>query len=347
MLNWIAIWVGSYLFGLGGPLQSDTERQVDADLERHRRRTRSCRCSGATRSCRACTSASSSRSRRCRLLGDPEPHDARLRGPRGRLQPRGGALRRHQRRRATTSSRWRSPALRRARRRARHPRLAVPRSATHDIQVSTIGFIGIAVALLGRNTASASASRALLFGALVDRHVDAATSTRRVFQPELAGNLTLHDPGARRAVRRRRRARRLPLAAARRKRASTAQPPAQEAPHEHARATPRRAALRAARRAPSASSASCSACSRSSSRCRRSRRARRSGRSLVGLLAIACGIWAVARGERRLGWGAVAPGVVGIGLRRRSRRSSSDAQPRRRRRLVGAARLDARATRRR
>ena len=36
MLNWIAYWLGSYLFGLGGPLQSDTDA-VGADLERHRR----------------------------------------------------------------------------------------------------------------------------------------------------------------------------------------------------------------------------------------------------------------------------------------------------------------------
>jgi general nucleoside transport system permease protein len=34
----------------------------------------------------------------------------------------------------------------------------------------------------------------------------------------------------------------------------------------------------------------------------------------VGMLAIACGIWAATRGERRLGWGAVASGLAGIGL---------------------------------
>src|SRR5919108_3514760 len=28
MLNWIAYWVGSFLFGLGGPLQSDTQKSV-------------------------------------------------------------------------------------------------------------------------------------------------------------------------------------------------------------------------------------------------------------------------------------------------------------------------------
>ncbi len=59
-----------------------------------------------------------------------------------------------------------------------------------DIQVSNIGFIGIAVALLGRNTAVGIGLAALLFGALVN-----GTSTRgldpSVFPPTLAGNLTL------------------------------------------------------------------------------------------------------------------------------------------------------------
>jgi general nucleoside transport system permease protein len=35
---------------------------------------------------------------------------------------------------------------------------------------------------------------------------------------------------------------------------------------------------------------------------------------LVGLLAIAAGIWAVTRGERKLGWGAIVAGLFGIGL---------------------------------
>ena len=59
-----------------------------------------------------------------------------------------------------------------------------------DIRSSQIGFVGIAVALLGRNTAIGVGLSALLFGALLT-----GTSTRNlnpdVFQPELAGNLTL------------------------------------------------------------------------------------------------------------------------------------------------------------
>jgi ABC-type uncharacterized transport system permease subunit len=64
------------------------------------------------------------------------------------------------------------------------------RLGTLDVQASTIGFIGIAVALLGRNTAIGVGLAALLFGALLY-----GTSTRsldpEVFPPELAGNLTL------------------------------------------------------------------------------------------------------------------------------------------------------------
>ena len=60
---------------------------------------------------------------------------------------------------------------------------------TNDIQVSTIGFIGIAVALLGRNSAVGVFFSAILFGALLN-----GTSTRHldpeVFRPDLAGNLT-------------------------------------------------------------------------------------------------------------------------------------------------------------
>ena len=60
-----------------------------------------------------------------------------------------------------------------------------------DVRVSSIGFIGIAVALLGRNSAVGIVFGALLFGSLLQ-----GTSTRNpaiqdVIRPELAGNLTL------------------------------------------------------------------------------------------------------------------------------------------------------------
>jgi ABC-type uncharacterized transport system permease subunit len=44
---------------------------------------------------------------------------------------------------------------------------------------------------------------------------------------------------------------------------------------------------------------------------------------LVGLLAVALGIWTASRGERRLGYGAVAGGVIGIGLGILATRSGS------------------------
>jgi simple sugar transport system permease protein len=62
--------------------------------------------------------------------------------------------------------------------------------STPQILFSNIGFIGIAVALLGRNTAIGTFFGALLFGALY-----VGTSTRQldptVFDPQLASNLTL------------------------------------------------------------------------------------------------------------------------------------------------------------
>jgi ABC-type uncharacterized transport system permease subunit len=59
-----------------------------------------------------------------------------------------------------------------------------------DVQVSQVGFIGIAVALLGRNSAIGVTLAALLFGALTQ-----GTSTRNpaiadIFDPRLAGNLS-------------------------------------------------------------------------------------------------------------------------------------------------------------
>jgi simple sugar transport system permease protein len=63
------------------------------------------------------------------------------------------------------------------------------RLATNDIQFSQVGYLGIAVALLGRNTALGVALSALLFGALLN-----GTSVRNldpsVFEPQLATNLT-------------------------------------------------------------------------------------------------------------------------------------------------------------
>jgi general nucleoside transport system permease protein len=63
------------------------------------------------------------------------------------------------------------------------------RVATNDIPINSLGFLGIAVALLGRNTAVGTMFSALLFGALLS-----GTSQRNldptIFEPELASNLT-------------------------------------------------------------------------------------------------------------------------------------------------------------
>jgi ABC-type uncharacterized transport system permease subunit len=57
-----------------------------------------------------------------------------------------------------------------------------------DVQTSSVGFLGIAVALLGRNTAVGVGLSALLFGALLFGTTHGLTSN--VIQPELAGSLT-------------------------------------------------------------------------------------------------------------------------------------------------------------
>jgi simple sugar transport system permease protein len=58
-----------------------------------------------------------------------------------------------------------------------------------DVHVNQIGFIGLAAALLGRNTALGVGAASLLFGALIN-----GTSGRQldpsIFRPDLAGNLT-------------------------------------------------------------------------------------------------------------------------------------------------------------
>ncbi len=62
------------------------------------------------------------------------------------------------------------------------------RFGVSDIPVSSVGFLGIAVALLGRNTAVGTGLGALLFGALLFGTTHGLSSN--VIQPELAGNLT-------------------------------------------------------------------------------------------------------------------------------------------------------------
>jgi general nucleoside transport system permease protein len=62
--------------------------------------------------------------------------------------------------------------------------------APGDIQVSQVGFLGIAVALLGRNTAIGTVFAALLFAAL-STGTNPRSFDPEVFPPELASNLSL------------------------------------------------------------------------------------------------------------------------------------------------------------
>ena len=188
MLNWIAIWIGTYFFGDGGPLQN-SQNATRADLERRRATARSCRSSGAIQQLQGLARRLLRRARRARrLLGAPQPDDARLRGARGRLQPGGGRVRRHQR---EEEPHPRDGDLRRVRRASPAGSTCSATSTTSACPTSpcrTVGFLGIAVALLGRNTAvGIGLARAALRRAPLR---DDARPASNVIQPELAGNLT-------------------------------------------------------------------------------------------------------------------------------------------------------------
>lgn len=187
MLNWIAIWVGTYLFGLGGPLQSDTQRSVPVSND---------------------------------VLSSAKLPvfwgDAELQGLHVGIFISVAALLVFWVLLNRTVTGYELRAVGFNPEAARAQGISVARSyvlvmaicglfaglagaldvlgwqfrvATNDLSVSQIGFLGIAVALLGRNTALGVALSALLFGALVTgtsvRNLDPA-----VFEPELAQNLT-------------------------------------------------------------------------------------------------------------------------------------------------------------
>jgi general nucleoside transport system permease protein len=188
MLNWVAIWLGIFLFGLGGPLQSvtDTDKPVSNDIF-----------PGAKLPV---------------WWGDPELQGLHI----GLFIALGMALvfwvilNR-------TRTGFEVRAVGFNPEAARSAGISVGRNyvlvmaicglfaglagsldilgwqfrlATNSIQISDVGFVGIAVALLGRNTAVGTVFAALLFGAL-----STGTSVRNldpeVFEPALAKNLTL------------------------------------------------------------------------------------------------------------------------------------------------------------
>ena len=228
------------------------------------------------------------------------------------------------------------------------------RIATNDIQVSQVGYYGIAIALLGRNTAFGTVAAALLFGALLNgtsvRNLDPA-----IFEPQLAGEPDVHHPGPDRAVRLGAGAgddavaRAAAAKAARRRRAgggarrmSTASDAPRGGPRRRrGRLAPARAAgARVARRVARLGR-------RGARRARVLRRAAAAAAAHArpvararGWPGSALGVVALRGGAKRVGWGAVVACVAGA-LGAYGAVNSGEAQPRARRRLVGAARRDA------
>ncbi len=189
MLNWIAYWIGSYVFGLGGPLQNDVPAQSSVPISND-------------------------------IV--PSVHlpvfwgDAELQGLDIGIFIAVGALVAYWLILSRTTLGFRVRTVGRNPGAARYGGISVARSyflamaisgafaglagaldilgwqfrlGSLDVQNSQVGYIGIAVALLGRNTAIGTAFAALLFGALLY-----GTSSRsldpNVFDPSLAGNLT-------------------------------------------------------------------------------------------------------------------------------------------------------------
>jgi simple sugar transport system permease protein len=188
MLNWVAIWVGFWLFGLGGPLQNGTQKSVPVSNDV---------VPGA---------------RLPVFWGDPE-----LQGLHVGLFVSLAALLVFWVLLNRTTRGYEVRAVGFNPEAARASGISVAKNyvivmavcgafaglagtldvlgwqfrvATNDIQINQIGFLGIAVALLGRNTAVGVLFSSLLFGALVT-----GTSVRNldpeVFAPDLAQNLTL------------------------------------------------------------------------------------------------------------------------------------------------------------
>ena len=187
MLNWIAIWVGSYLFGEGGPLQGSrasipvSNTIVDGaklpvfwGLKLLQGLSIGIFIAIAMLVLYWVLVNRTTLGFAVRAVGF-NPEAARYSGISvgAQLLPRDGDRRR----------------VRRPRGRDRRHRLGVPGRAGR-LQASQIGFIGLAAALLGRNTAVGVGFASLLFGALIT-----GTSSRQldptIFRPDLAENLTI------------------------------------------------------------------------------------------------------------------------------------------------------------
>jgi simple sugar transport system permease protein len=192
MLNWIAYWLGSYLFALGGPLQNDTQPFVPVSndvVENAKLKV---------------------------FWGDPL-----LQGLHVGFFVALAALVAYWITLNRTTLGYEVRAVGFSPEAARYGGISVKRNYflamaisglfaglagaidvlgwmhrvnTNDVKLVSVGFIGIAVALLGRNTAVGVGLAALLFAAL-----SVGTSTRNldpsIFRPELASNLTTQIQG--------------------------------------------------------------------------------------------------------------------------------------------------------
>ena len=192
MLNWIAIWLGVYCFQLGGPLQNP--HQPNTPVSSNVVQGAKLPVFWGNASAAGTGRRDLHRARARRRLRDPDQaHAVRLRGADGRLQPRGRALRGDQRRADL--------GPRDARSAARSP--ASPPSLdilgwkfslfTNDIQTSQIGFYGIAVALLGRNTASGTVAAAHPVRGAADRDVRSQHPPQH--RPHAGAVPDVHDRG--------------------------------------------------------------------------------------------------------------------------------------------------------
>ena len=274
MLNWIVFWIGSVLLGFDGPFQR--ERQATSPSSEVTDSGKAPVVLGhSAPSGRPCRLLHRHRRAR-RLCARPQPHDARLRGPRRRIQPRGRSLRRHQRRTELLP--------RDGDRRGRSP-------ASPEQWTSSAGSSGVdrARSRCRRSGSSGSPSRCsggTRRSASVSRRSSSVRCSRGRHAQPRSGDLQARareqpdpdHPGARRPLRRRRPARSSSRWNRARSCSAAAPVRSRSPPHEHAR-TAARPVTRLTSRTRSASSASSSGSSRAGSRCRRSTPRTSAGRS--------------------------------------------------------------------
>ena len=182
MLNWIAIYTTQYLFAVGGPL---TDNSVGNGVSKNIKTSAQYPGMwGVVQQIHigifialACAVV---------YYVAAQPHDARLRGARGRLQPRGRALRRHLGQALDDRLDGDLRRVRRASPARSRCSASTTRSRPRTCPCIDIGFTGIAVALLGRNTAVGVVLAALLFAALQS----GGTQLSGSFNPELASGVS-------------------------------------------------------------------------------------------------------------------------------------------------------------